>query len=266
MSTVKGKGAGCYATYKKMAAEVGCDYTNFSKSISRLMRWGYLVREPQLMDRRKFTLRVLYGTEDSWRNDQQSGAEKVGDLANDQPEIVGDAANFPNEIVGQENSESRRNLPKTASHYISLKEELDFVETSEINSAKRRDLDFDEFSDHPFSDQSAHLDDGSDRAWQDGTQSEDNAPSAIELLEVAGWGIGLGQSLARYERLLKSNPQCIDLIECQGQLSKLLDEFGSDNEVRGQIERLWEATWEKHAELQRSSGRDGKSAGNRARR
>ncbi|GAY22678.1 hypothetical protein SFOMI_3239 [Sphingobium fuliginis] len=76
----------------------------------------------------------------------------------------------------------------------------------------------------------------------------------------------IGASLAQYERLLKSHPDCIDLIECQNQLSRLQDEFEHDNQLRGQIERLWEATWEKHAELQRSGGRGGKSTGNRARR
>ncbi|KXU29943.1 hypothetical protein A0J57_18145 [Sphingobium sp. 22B] len=266
MSLVKGKGGGCFASMKTLSEEVGCDYTSGSRSLSRLLRWGYVVREPQLYDKRKFTLRVVYDGADSLQDRQPSDEQEVGEVANDDPAIVSEPANNPAEIVGRDFAETRGNLPKTPQHYISLNEEIDFEESNELNSAKRRGGDFEDFSVDAFSDQSTHLDDSSDGAWQGAEESDDNAPSAKELLEVAGWGMDLGQSLARYERLLKSNPQCIDLIECQGQLSKLLDEFGSDNEVRGQIERLWEATWEKHAELQRSDERGGKSAGNRARR
>ena len=44
------------------------------------------------------------------------------------------------EIVGSAKSETRENLPETTEHYISLNEELDSVETEEIDSAKQRDF------------------------------------------------------------------------------------------------------------------------------
>jgi hypothetical protein len=154
MSLVKGKGGGCYASYKTLAAEVGCDYTNFSKAITSLIRWGYLVREPQILDRRKFTLRVVYDAEDSWSIDQHSNRDIVGEQTNDLTKIVGQNTTNNAEIVGRKISESRRNLPKTASHYISLKEELDFEESNEIDSAKLRALHGEILPDDGFSNHS----------------------------------------------------------------------------------------------------------------
>jgi hypothetical protein len=125
MSKPKGAGAGCYARHATLAKLVGTDVSNFSKSLSRLVSWGYVAREPQLMDKRKFTLRVIYGDDDSWRADQQSPAEIVGEEALSVPEVVGEAE-------GRNGSFSREN----GRHYISLKEELDSVETGKLNSSE----------------------------------------------------------------------------------------------------------------------------------
>jgi hypothetical protein len=131
MSGVSGKGGGCYAKNATLAAMVGTDVSNFSKSLSRLLAWGYIAREPQLMDKRRFTLRVVYDDDDSWRTDQPSPSEIVGEDAQPEPEIVGDAE-------GKNGSFSTEN----GTHYISLNEELDFDESRKLNSAKRRDFGF----------------------------------------------------------------------------------------------------------------------------
>ncbi|WP_443970852.1 hypothetical protein [Sphingobium sp. CR28] len=135
MSASKGKGAGCVASNKTLTAMVGCDYTSMSKTIGRLLRKGYVVREPQLLDKRKFTLRLIYdepdavrsGPTDSWSNGQQISDEVVGEIANDPPEIVGEDANEGPEIVGRDNFETRTNLPETTAHYIPLRGEIDFA-------------------------------------------------------------------------------------------------------------------------------------------
>lgn len=120
MSGVKGGGGGCYASYKTLTDIVGCDYTNFGRSVSKLIQLGYLSRDPQILDKRKFTLRVLYPGLNSCQSDQQSSAN---------PKIlVGSPDNHLSEIVGHENFEPRSNLPETDEHYISLNEELDVAE------------------------------------------------------------------------------------------------------------------------------------------
>lgn len=138
MSSVKGGGGGCFAKNVTLAALARTDATNFSKSLSKLIGAGYVTREPQLMDKRKFTLRVQYPEDDSWRTDQLPEGEIVGDPTNDPTGIVGEVANDLPEIVGEAVSKNGSFSKENGAHYISLNEELDFVETREIDSAKLR--------------------------------------------------------------------------------------------------------------------------------
>jgi hypothetical protein len=138
MSAISGKGGGCYAKNLTLAALVRTDPTNFSKSLSRLIRIGYVTREPQLMDKRRFTLRVQYPADDCWRTDQQFPPQYDGETG----EIVGEAINPPPEIVGEADSENDRFSKESDRHYISLKEELDSVETEKIHSLKGRHSGF----------------------------------------------------------------------------------------------------------------------------
>lgn len=140
MSTVKRSGPGCYAKSSTLAAMVQTDITNFSKAVSRLLKLGYIIKEPQQNDRRRFTLRVVYGAGDSWRGDQVSAdsnhAEIVGESTNQCPEMVGEVTNESAEIVGEANVNNGGFPPFSDPHYISLNEELDFVETKELNSVE----------------------------------------------------------------------------------------------------------------------------------
>lgn len=129
MSGATGKGGGCFARNDNMAAIINTDPTNFSKCLTKLIRSGYVTREPQIMDKRRFTLRVQYPTDNSWRDDQ---------LPN--PEIVGEQANHPGNVVGDGEDGNRSFSKENASDYISLNEELHFDESSKRNSAKRRDV------------------------------------------------------------------------------------------------------------------------------
>lgn len=138
MSGPKGAGGGCFAKNATLAALVRTDVTNFSKSLARLIRLGYVAREPQVMDKRRFTLRVQYPADDSWRNDQQSDAEEVGQPTNDQREIVGEEANHPAEIVGDGERENGGFSKGIGRDYIPLNGELHSVETDKLNSPKGR--------------------------------------------------------------------------------------------------------------------------------
>ena len=118
MSLVKGTGRGCYATFATLTSEIGCDASNLSKSLRRLIEWGYLSEERQ-EDRRRKTYRVIFYPADCWRNDQQPF---VGETANNQPEIVGncDSGNGGNPLLNGQ-------------HYSSLKG-LDPLEREKLNS------------------------------------------------------------------------------------------------------------------------------------
>ena len=47
MSLLKSSGRGCYATFATLTAEIGCDAANLSRSLKRLVEWGYLTEERQ---------------------------------------------------------------------------------------------------------------------------------------------------------------------------------------------------------------------------
>ena len=125
MSLVKGKGAGCYASNATIAQEVGCDYTSVSRSITRLLDWGYIVRERNPDDRRMTVYRVKFPPRDSWPKCQAST-----------PKVVGEAANPEADIVGNGRSEFGAELRKPDDHYIPLNGELNSA-NQELNSLER---------------------------------------------------------------------------------------------------------------------------------
>lgn len=112
MSLKKGTGRGCYATFATLTAELGCDASNLSKSLRRLVDWGYLSEERQ-HDRRRKSYRVIFDAEESWRNDQQSAGE----------------------IVGNGESGNGENPPLNGQHYSSLKG-LNTLEREKLNSSE----------------------------------------------------------------------------------------------------------------------------------
>jgi DNA-binding MarR family transcriptional regulator len=118
MSLKKGTGRGCYATFATLTAEIGCDAANLSRSLQRLVEWGYLTEERQI-DRRRKTYRVTFQSAEAWRNRQQSTAGE------------------PVKIVGNALSGNDRNPPQTEQHYSSLKE-LDFSKEKSNSSEEAR--------------------------------------------------------------------------------------------------------------------------------
>jgi len=136
MSLLKEKGAGCYASNRTLAAEVGCDYTSLSRSISRLIAWGYVEKERQSDDRRMTTLRVRFPEPDSWPERQPMEPIEAPET----PEIVGRDEQTNAGLVGREIDENGSNPPWAETHYIPLKGELDSVETGELNSSEEARL------------------------------------------------------------------------------------------------------------------------------
>jgi DNA-binding MarR family transcriptional regulator len=112
MSLLKKTGRGCYATFATLTAEIGCDAANLSRSLKRLVEWGYLTEERQ-DDRRRKTYRVTFESAESWQNRQQS----------------------PDEIVGNGQSGNGGNPPQDEQHYSSLKG-LDSPEGEKLDSAE----------------------------------------------------------------------------------------------------------------------------------
>lgn len=136
MSQIKTNKPGCYASAATLAAMLKVDITSFSRSLSRLAKLGYILRERQQSDRRRQTLRVIFIEDDSWQSGQLSGAELVDDADNDPPAMVDGSANYSGEIVDIAKSETRRKPPETQPQYIPLSGEIDPNESVEINPAE----------------------------------------------------------------------------------------------------------------------------------
>ncbi len=138
MSLLNGKGAGCFASHATLAAKVQTDISNFSKSLSKLVRLGYILREPQQMDRRRFTLRVIFSETDTWRNDQTSpDEEEAGNVGETTNHANGSLAKPPTnspEIVGDAKSQTPEVSTENGMYYIPLNGELHSVKTEELDS------------------------------------------------------------------------------------------------------------------------------------
>lgn len=116
MSLLKGKGMGCIASNKTLFAEVGCDYSSGCRSLSKLVDAGHLVREKL---GRATRYRVAFGDADNLPTGNLSPAGMTCQPASETPAIT--CSDF---------SETRRNLPQTASDYILQSSRIDFSEES----------------------------------------------------------------------------------------------------------------------------------------
>lgn len=117
--TAKGSGPGCYAAHKNLAALISTDATNFSKAKNKLLGLGYIVEEPQQIDKKRNTLRVVYN----------ETADLVGETTNPPAAKVGEMTNRAKSKVGDGNCENGGFSSDSGLHYIPLKEELHSVET-----------------------------------------------------------------------------------------------------------------------------------------
>lgn len=144
LSHSTGKGQGAWASHRLMSGWIDRNYSNFSATVTKLIRLGYLVREPRETDKRQHTYRIVYTGDDRL---PKSG-ELVSPGANN---VVCSTANEDGEIVCPETGElqkvvcpaphpSHGNFVETSPEYIPQSGERYSVETGERNSGNRRDL------------------------------------------------------------------------------------------------------------------------------
>ncbi len=130
---LRGKGAGCHVSNRRLADILGCDYGSLSKSIRKLREWGYITEERgnafRPNDRRMTTYRVEFPHPDSWLVEQLSS-----------PEIVGLLATKTSKVVGLDESENGQILPETDKYYTPQRGVLDSAEAGKLDSAKQRVL------------------------------------------------------------------------------------------------------------------------------
>ena len=130
---LRGKGAGCHVSNRRLADILGCDYGSLSKCIRKLREWGYITEERgnafRPNDRRMTTYRVEFPNPDSWLVEQLSC-----------PEIVGLLATKANKVVGLDESENGEILPETDKYYSPQRGELDSAKAGKLDSENLRVL------------------------------------------------------------------------------------------------------------------------------
>lgn len=147
LSHSTGKGQGAWASHRLMSGWIDRNYSNFSATVNKLIKAGYLVREPRETDKRQHTYRVIYTDEDRVPN----ADDFVSPTANNPLDVVCPDANDHREIVCPETGEVQKvvcpdpqssvgNNKESLPEYIPQSGERYSVETGKINSAKRRDL------------------------------------------------------------------------------------------------------------------------------
>ena len=198
MSLHNGRGRGCYATFATLTAKLGCDAANLSRSLKRLVDWGYLIEERQDDDRRRKTYRVIFENPECWQKRQRSDDRKLANLPTNEPEPLSISPTNDLEIVGNAEQLSDEKQSETNEHYISLKE-LD-PPKEKLNS-----------------DESARL-------------------AARETLQV-DYHFGDRENLARLDRALKSKTP-VDRSSWFVFIMHLKGEAASDPTVRDLFERL----------------------------
>lgn len=65
LSLERGKGAGCFLSINRLAAEIGMDPSQFRRSVEKLVRRGYIQRTPRGEIWEGYVLRIIYRGEDS---------------------------------------------------------------------------------------------------------------------------------------------------------------------------------------------------------
>ena len=140
MSLIKETGAGCYAALSTLARKVGTDVTNFSKSLSKLIRKGYVVKEPQLHDKRRSTLRVVFPRRKDDRPDGEKGCTPPEPQGPNDNYDCGAPAEHAKQLVGDDQAKNVGIPGHTGTQYISLNEEIDSEETGkEISTNEELD-------------------------------------------------------------------------------------------------------------------------------
>jgi DNA-binding MarR family transcriptional regulator len=130
----KSKGPGCVAAYKTLARECQCTYSALLRTLKKLHALN-LIEIAGGMRGEKVVIRVRYDVPDNVPQEMVKGDELV--TSNDQPVTSHTPSSDRGGHSNQENCPDFCGSP--VSDYSSSKGELDYVETSELNSLKVRD-------------------------------------------------------------------------------------------------------------------------------
>lgn len=134
LSHSKGKGQGAWASHRLMSGWIDRNYSNFSATVNKLIRLGYLVRESRETDKRQHTYRIVYTDDDRLPKSE----DLVRPAANNFREIVCPDTGEVRKVVCPDPSLSVENHDEISPEYIPQSGERNSVETGERNSAKRR--------------------------------------------------------------------------------------------------------------------------------
>ena len=136
LSHSKGKGQGAWASHRLMSAWIDRNYSNFSATVNKLIRLGYLVREPRETDKRQHTYRVVYTDDDRI----PKAEDFVRPEANNLREIVCPETGEVQKVVCPNSQSTDGNFNEISPEYIPQSGERYSVETGERNSGNRRDF------------------------------------------------------------------------------------------------------------------------------
>jgi DNA-binding MarR family transcriptional regulator len=119
LASRRGKGGGCWAGNKTLAAECGCHLTNLSTAITELGRYGYLESHPHPLNRRQRVLNVVYNDHDIAFT-KAANSLPTGKQSSPQPEpTVCPPANETGHIVCPLSKNDRQNQSLSPSNIFS---------------------------------------------------------------------------------------------------------------------------------------------------
>lgn len=148
MSDWRGKGRGCDASHKTLAAKIGTDETNLSKSIGKLVSLDYVVASRPSGDKRTHVYRVparLYDHAESLSFHQPSVSKELGQTTNyPEPKVVGDFTNDIVEMVGEGLSESGENPPNSPRNIFRINGEKYSSEEARPETRSLSRIEFDD--------------------------------------------------------------------------------------------------------------------------
>ena len=147
LSHSTGKGQGAWASHRLMAGWIDRNYSNFSATVNKLLRLGYLMREPRETDKRQHTYRVVYSDADRVPSADEfvsptanNSLVNVCPDANDQRELVCPETGEIHKVVCPDPQSTNENFSKILPEYIPQSGGINSVETGERNSGNRRDI------------------------------------------------------------------------------------------------------------------------------
>ncbi len=134
LSHATGKGQGAWASHRLMSGWIDRNYSNFSATVNKLIKAGYLVREPRETDKRQHTYRIVYTDGDRLPKNE----DFVRPATNIFQEIVCPDTGEVQKVVCPDPSLNPENHDKNSPEYIPQSGERYSAEAGERNSAKRR--------------------------------------------------------------------------------------------------------------------------------